>query len=488
MVSHIIAQMNKNKISSGFFLFMVFMYCLCSVSPGSAYTEIMVDPIPVPAGLVIVIVDGLGAPYIYPEHIPHALDGTPLDVPIFHNLSMLGNTGAKVSVVRAPQTYTEAGHSVLVTGDPKALSKTLRMPMSTIYDVAHDYDHLAFGIMEKGDFASMCDKHDVIVHDTSNSMNKPGMIVQSTSSAPYDPICFDIKEIMQEQALKLPAQLQESKQASQERYDTYNRWALTAAAEVVEHMAEEAPEQKYILTVNVGAVDAAGHYRKYKGYIGTIQGLDKDIMSLYRTCTANNVAFIFTADHGMGFTSSDSKGGHQSDTYSGMDETQMVPFLVHAPDVPAKVFYEAHGQEDIAPTVLSILNLPNGLKNSRGCQIPVKAHTTLGVRGPSTGTVELWSGGETIQRASNDDDYLFIGLDREKRYVVKFIPDDTGSLILEQEIEPGFDQIVVFTMDITDSAGADYQRPRYMIGAFLIILINLIGLLYIIRILKSNDQ
>lgn len=488
MVSHTTVPINKNKIRSGFLLFVFSMYCLCSVIPGSAYTEIMVDPVPVPAGMVIVIADGLGAPYIYPEHTPHALDGNPLEVPSFHNLSMLGATGAKVSVVRAPQTYTEAGHSVLVTGNPKALSDTVRIPMSTIYDVAHDYDHLAFGIMEKGDSSSICDEHDVMVHDASNSMNDPGMIVESTSSASSDNVCMHIKDIMQEQALKLPAQLQESKQSSQERYDTYDRWALTTAAQVVEYMAEEAPDQKYILTVNAGAVDAAGHYRKYDGYIGTIQGLDKDIVPLYQTCTENNIAFIFTADHGMGFTSSDSKGGHQSDTYSGMDESQMVPFIVHAPDVPVKVLYEAYGQEDIAPTVLSILNLPNGLKNSEGSQIPIKEHTTLGVRGTSIGTVELWNEGKLIQRASNDNNYLFIGLDRKERYIVKFIPDDTRSKILEQEIEPGSDQLVVFSMDTSGSAGADYRKPRYIIGAFLIILINIVGLLYIRRILKSNDQ
>ncbi|OPY22231.1 MAG: hypothetical protein A4E24_00088 [Methanomethylovorans sp. PtaU1.Bin093] len=166
----------------------------------------------------------------------------------------------------------------------------------------------------------------------------------------------------------------------------------------------------------------------------------------------------------------------------------MVPFVVHAPDVPVKVLYEAYGQEDIAPTILSILNLPNGLKNSKGSQIPIKEHTTLGVRGTSIGTVELWNEGKLIRQASNDDNYLFIGLDREERYVVKFIPDDTRSEILEQEIEPGSDQLVVFSMDTSGPAGADYRKPRYIIGAFLIILINIVGLLYIRKILKSNGQ
>lgn len=486
MVNPITVPIDKNKITSCFFLFVFCIYCVWSVVPAIAYTEIMVDPVKTPSGLVIVIVDGLGAPYIYPEHIPHSLDGESLEVPTFYNISMLCATGTKVSVIRAPQTYTEAGHSVLVTGNPKALSDTVRIPMSTIYDIAHEYDHLAFGIMEKGDSSSICDEHDVIVHDSSNSMNNPGMVVESSSAASHNQVCMEIKEIMQEQALKLPAQLQGSKQSSQERYDTYDRWALTTAAQVVEYMAEEAPYQKYILTVNAGAVDAAGHYRKYDGYIGTIQGLDKDIMSLYQTCSENNIAFIFTADHGMGFTSSDSKGGHQSDTYSGMDEAQMVPFIVHAPDVPVKVIYEEYGQQDIAPTILSILNLPNGLKKANGSQIPLKAHTSLGVRGGSTGTVELWAEGKMITSSFNDNNYLFIGLDREKKYTVKYIPDGTRSEILQQDIEPGSDKLVVFSTDSSGQNPADYWKPRYIIGAFVIILINIVGLLYIRRILKEQ--
>ncbi len=443
------------------------------------------NPIPTPSGMVLVIVDGLGAPYIYAEHTPYSLDGKSLQVPYFHNLSMLGTTGAKVSEIRAPQTYTEAGHSVLVTGNSQALSDTVSVPMSTIYDVAHDYEYLAFGIMEKGDSSSICAEHDVIVHDASNSMNNPGLVVESSETASSDIVCIDVKEIMQKQALKLPIQLQESKQASQERYDTYDKWALETASQVVDYMAKEAPEQKYILTVNVGAVDAAGHYRKYDGYIGTIQGLDRDIVPLFQTCTEHNIAFVFTADHGMGFTSSDSKGGHQSDPYSGMDESQMVPFIVHAPDVPVKLLNEEYSQQDIASTLLSIMNLPTGLKKSDGIQIPLKEHTTLGVRGPSTGTIELWTEGKLITQASNDENYVFIGLDREKNYTVKFIPDDTSE-IFQKEIEPASEQLVIFNKDTYDSDSNQYWKPRYIIGALIIILINVAGLLYIRKILKDD--
>lgn len=461
--------------------------CLCLPTTAWAHTEIKVNPIPASSGAVLLIVDGLGAPYVYPEQTPYSLDRSALEVPSFHNLSILNASGAKVSVLKVPKTYTEAGHSVLVTGNSQALSDTVRIPMSTIYDVAHNYDYLAFGVMEKGDSSSICDEHDVIVHDTSNSMNDPTMVIESSPSVSSNKVCMDVKEIMQEQAVKLPVELQMSKQASQERYDTYNKWALTTALQVIEYMAREAPDQKYILTVNVGAVDAAGHYRKYDGYIGTIQGLDRDIMPLYQACTKNDIAFIFTADHGMGFTSVDSKGGHQSDTYSGMDEAQKIPFIVHAPDVPVKIINGEFGQQDIASTILSVLNLPNNLKNSDGSQLPIKEHTTLGVRVQFPGTVELWNEGKLIHRASNDMDYLFTGLDREKNYTVKFIPEDPSkaSVIFQKEIEPSSDQLVVFNMETSASDSINYWKPRYMIGAFFIILINVVGLLYIRKILRG---
>lgn len=486
MVSLLVASINNRKISSCFLFFLLSVYCFCSAIPASAYTEVTVNPIPAPSGMVIVIVDGLGASYIYPEHTPYSLDGTSLQVPYFHNLSILGITGAKVSEIRAPHTYTEAGHSVLVTGNPQALSDTVSIPMSTIYDVAHDYGYLAFGIMEKGDSSNICDEHDVIVHDASNSMNNPGIVVKSSSTTASDNVCMDVQEIMEQQALKLPVQLQESKEASQERYDTYDNWALETASQVIDYMAKEAPEKKYILTVNVGAVDAAGHYRKYDGYIGTIQGLDRDIIPLYRTCMENNIAFIFTADHGMGFTTSDSKGGHQSDTYSGMDETQMVPFVVHAPDVPTQVLYEEYHQQDIASTILSILNLPNELRSSDGIQIPLKEHITLGVRGPSIGTVELWTEGKLVKQASNDENYVFIGLDREKKYTVKFMSDSTKSEIFQKEVNLSSESIVVFNKENSDSDLKQYWKPRYIIGYLIIILVNIVGLLYIRKILKED--
>jgi len=78
-------------------------------------------------------------------------------------------------------------------------------------------------------------------------------------------------------------------------------------------MATNRPGQKYLVTVNAGAVDASGHHRNNYGYIDCIECLDAELSPLYELCKKNNLAFVLTADHGMAFSKDGSKGGHQSE-------------------------------------------------------------------------------------------------------------------------------------------------------------------------------
>ncbi|HET8687201.1 MAG TPA: phosphoglycerate mutase, partial [Methanosarcina sp.] len=49
-----------------FFLAMLFVFFIFP-SPASALTEVEVNPVNTPQGAVVLIVDGLSAPFIYPE-------------------------------------------------------------------------------------------------------------------------------------------------------------------------------------------------------------------------------------------------------------------------------------------------------------------------------------------------------------------------------------------------------------------------------------
>ena len=88
-------------------------------APASAITEVKVNPINTSEGAVVLIVDGLSASFIYPELTPHSLDGSPLDKAKLENIPKIAEDSARILEFRAPQTFTEGGHSVLVTGDPR---------------------------------------------------------------------------------------------------------------------------------------------------------------------------------------------------------------------------------------------------------------------------------------------------------------------------------------------------------------------------------
>ena len=69
---------------------------------------------------VLLIIDGMGSSYIYPEFTPYALDGSALNRANVSNIMLIADGGTRVLDIRAPQTSTAPGHSVLVTGYSRA--------------------------------------------------------------------------------------------------------------------------------------------------------------------------------------------------------------------------------------------------------------------------------------------------------------------------------------------------------------------------------
>jgi hypothetical protein len=101
----------------------------------SALTEVEVNPVNTPAGAVVLIVDGLSAPFIYPELTPHSLDGAVLEKARLENIPEISKNSAQILDFRAPQTFTEGGHSVLVTGNPDADSEFVSFKDANIFDI-----------------------------------------------------------------------------------------------------------------------------------------------------------------------------------------------------------------------------------------------------------------------------------------------------------------------------------------------------------------
>jgi hypothetical protein len=92
--------------------------------------DVPVGPQAEPAGAVLLVVDGLGASYVYPEHHAYALDGAPLEGSVLFNLT---GRGARAVEVRVPVPETTKSHSVLITGNSATNPDRLG---TTIFDLA----------------------------------------------------------------------------------------------------------------------------------------------------------------------------------------------------------------------------------------------------------------------------------------------------------------------------------------------------------------
>ena len=80
--------------------FSLFFILLLFLVPGvGSAIDVQVGPVAQPAGAVLLVVDGLGASYVYPEHRAYALDGSPLEGAVLFNLT---GGGARALDVRVP--------------------------------------------------------------------------------------------------------------------------------------------------------------------------------------------------------------------------------------------------------------------------------------------------------------------------------------------------------------------------------------------------
>lgn len=504
-----------------FFLVMFFIFFIFP-APASGLTEVEVNPVNTPPGAVVLIVDGLSAPFIYPELTPHALDGTPLEKAKLENLLEISKESARLLELRAPQTFTEGGHSVLVTGNPGADSELVSFKDATIFDILHRKGYLCIAVMERGDSWSIRAEQDVILRDENNSIKNMKIVLEQPEPSSDRPeVPEGLLQVMEESADKAPRYI--TSKETREKYGGYNRWGIETACNIVECMARNRPEQKYLLTVNVGAVDSSGHHRDNYGYIDCIECLDTDISPLYELCKKNDLAFVLTADHGMGFSKDDSKGGHQSEKFTDTDEAQMVPLIVHAEDVESGILRGKHGQEDFAPTLLGVLDIPDRPRFAEGKQILLTGHVNLKVELPEKGSVELRKNGNgkdgnvkdgnIVASLQHDDEFLLMGLEPESTYTVRAALD-SGNILEEEEkkLTLETDSVLEFTEKgqkieenseenpesdsgpgknstagfMKKESGKFNSSLTHLIGYLVIGLVNLAGIVIVAKILKKS--
>ena len=215
----------------------------------------------------------------------------------------------------------------------------------------------------------------------------------------------------------------------------------------------------------------------------------------------------------MGFSKADSKGGHQTEKFSDTAETQLVPLIIHTQAVKQAVIQEERGQEDFAPTFLGILDIPDRPRFSRGEQIVLTDHVNLKVKLPEKGSVELrkipkeeqnQGKVEPIESLQNDNEFLLLGLEPEKTYLIKASLNSENRLEeQEKEIFLKTDSVVEFNKKgqinienkednssgleiLGENSGSPSSKSSHLFAYLLIGLVNLAGILIIAKILKKN--
>ena len=406
-----------------------------------------------PDGAVILVVDGLGASYVYPEHRAYALDGTPIEGAVLFNLT---GGGARAVDVRVPVPETTQSHSILITGnsgtDPDHLGPT-------VFDAARANGYLCLAVLERGDSMTVLQEMDGVLYLGDNALHGAQPIPGFRAGAPA--------------GLRYRFQVWRDRFAGYTArqgpagYQGYNTWALDVAADTVQNLSG----QRFLILVNVGAVDSAGQNLGADGYLQTVQALDVPLGRLAQACRRNNVLLAVTADHGMVFPSATGKGGHSAEKYAAHPEALRVPLVFLGPGVEELILAGRWSEVDIAPTVLSILNISSQL-TWEGKSLPIREGFDLRVTGAPAG-LELWQGDERLANGSAGG-CRFRGLERGQ-YILK-----AGGKVWAVLVNG--DAAMHLAGKPATSSGM-----KKILGAILILAINLAGIALIIRIWRKGD-
>lgn len=296
---------------------------------------------------VLVIIDGMGSSYIYPEHSPTCADGSPLPglKPGF-----VANATARYDLW-VPTPETESGNAVIATGYSKATEEMVSYYSATIYDVLRANGYLSMAIMETGDTTYMIAKPDVVVYEQNNSIYDPSVALKVNGKS----ISASLEDLM----VSCPPNRLKASTNPADAYRQYDDWSLGKALTTVQFMGETCPGQKYLLVVNAAGPDMAAHERGFENYRQAIEDLDARLSSLADACLADDIALLVTADHGMSFKSSGSKGSHASGEASTRNESRLAPLLVFTQKNMKRS--GTYGQECVAPTLLSLMECPDTL-------------------------------------------------------------------------------------------------------------------------------
>src|SRR3990172_3654259 len=142
-----------------------------------------------------------------------------------------------------------------------------------------------------------------------------------------------------------------------------------------------------------------------------------------------------------------------------------------SPNTNPGVLNGEYGQEDIAPTLLSVLDLPNQLQYADGRPINIKNYASIFIKSDTKYQVSLWNNGQKVSESS-DSELIFAGLPLNTNYTLKATGSDKKyeeRLFLDSDKQFNFNS----------KGGLNY---REIFAVILILIVNAAGLMIIKRI------
>lgn len=134
---------------------------------------------------------------------------------------------------------------------------------------------------------------------------------------------------------------------------TYDLKPEMSACEVTERFLEQLGRNKYgVIIMNYANPDMVGHTGDMEAAVSALETVDRCLGKLVRAVLGKGGTVLITADHGNADEMKDEKG----DTYTA-HSTNPVPFILIDQDTTGLSLRNG-SLEDIAPTILDLLNIP----------------------------------------------------------------------------------------------------------------------------------
>lgn len=456
--------------------FLILLLILLLVGSVQGLTNVQVSEVDRPQGVVILLVEGMGSSYVYPEYYAQPQDGRVLGRALLYNLTA---GGARILDMRVPVPNTKSSISVLMTGCSWADSDLISASNVTLLDAAKNEDFICIGILQHAHptafFPDILSKLDgVLLMGNSEANDKP--IVGAREDLPPE-IAFQL------QGWKNEFSSYNHGQGVENRVNC-NAWTLDVASDLVRNI-DSAP---FFILIDLSTVNRSGQDYGPDGYLMTLAGLDAPLGKLISACQSEDVLLLVTADRGMSFNSVSENGISTSfECHSEMDSLR-IPAVFFGPNVDNFTLSGIWSQSNLAPSILDLMVFSQSLPWAEGKSMPIKERYDLKIEMEKEGPVEIYKLGDLMARSDGDQSYLFSGLERGN-YNVK-----VGSQMTQVSING--DQILNLTSssrplirivwpDIPE-LNMPELNARMIVGVILIFMVNFLGIMTIIRIVRKG--